>query len=178
MGEDRDIPGTGGLVQSVRRANRGRDRGGAEDEGARGNAEVLDHVGRTGDEAAAGREALGEGAHPQVDPVLGPERLRTQGYFEPAAVTPLWHVKESRAKAFVDFQNDVTTKDIALAHREIYALYEIAQAMGTSLGVPDTMALISAKLTSVRGSRCCPPSTCRSCVRCGARRSAIRSCAS
>jgi hypothetical protein len=33
--------------------------------------------------------------------------------------------------------------DIALAHREIYALYEIAQAMGTSLGVADTMALIS-----------------------------------
>ena len=39
--------------------------------------------------------------------------------------------------------------DIALAHREIYALYEIAQAMGTSLGLADTMALISAKLTSL-----------------------------
>ena len=34
---------------------------------------------------------------------------------EPAAIAPLWHVKESRAKAFVDFQNDVTAKDIALA---------------------------------------------------------------
>ena len=34
-------------------------------------------------------------------------------------------------------------EDIALAHREIYALYEIAQAMGSSLGVADTMALIS-----------------------------------
>src|SRR6185436_15936903 len=34
-------------------------------------------------------------------------------------------------------------QDIALAHREIYALYEIAQAMGSSLGVSDTMALIS-----------------------------------
>src|SRR5262249_31018959 len=31
----------------------------------------------------------------------------------------------------------------------IYALYEIAQAMGTSLGVADTMALISSKLTNV-----------------------------
>ncbi|MGH9408571.1 MAG: diguanylate cyclase, partial [Vicinamibacterales bacterium] len=40
-------------------------------------------------------------------------------------------------------------EDIALAHREIYALYEIAQAMGTSLGVSDTMALISAKLTNL-----------------------------
>ena len=37
--------------------------------------------------------------------------------------------------------------DIALAHREIYALYEIAQAMGTSLGLDDTMKLISSKLT-------------------------------
>jgi diguanylate cyclase (GGDEF)-like protein/putative nucleotidyltransferase with HDIG domain len=39
--------------------------------------------------------------------------------------------------------------DIALAHREIYALYEIAQAMGTSLGVADTMALIAAKLSNL-----------------------------
>jgi diguanylate cyclase (GGDEF)-like protein/putative nucleotidyltransferase with HDIG domain len=39
--------------------------------------------------------------------------------------------------------------DIALAHREIYALYEIAQAMGTSLGVADTMALISSKLSNL-----------------------------
>ncbi len=36
--------------------------------------------------------------------------------------------------------------DIALAHREMYALYEIAQTMGTSLGVSDTMALIASKL--------------------------------
>jgi diguanylate cyclase (GGDEF)-like protein/putative nucleotidyltransferase with HDIG domain len=40
-------------------------------------------------------------------------------------------------------------EDIALAHREIYSLYEIAQAMGTSLGVSDTMALIAAKLTNL-----------------------------
>jgi diguanylate cyclase (GGDEF)-like protein/putative nucleotidyltransferase with HDIG domain len=39
--------------------------------------------------------------------------------------------------------------DIALAHREIYALYEIAQAMGTSLGVADTMALIATKLDNL-----------------------------
>src|SRR5207248_9325971 len=38
-------------------------------------------------------------------------------------------------------------EDIALAHREIYALYQIAQTMGTSLGVADTMAVISSKLT-------------------------------
>jgi diguanylate cyclase (GGDEF)-like protein/putative nucleotidyltransferase with HDIG domain len=40
-------------------------------------------------------------------------------------------------------------ENIAHAHREIYALYEIAQSMGTSLGVADTMALISSKLTKV-----------------------------
>ena len=39
--------------------------------------------------------------------------------------------------------------DIAYAHREIYALYQIAQTMGTSLGVSDTMALIASKLTSL-----------------------------
>lgn len=39
--------------------------------------------------------------------------------------------------------------DIALAHREIYALYEISQAMGKSLGVADTMGLITAKLSNV-----------------------------
>jgi diguanylate cyclase (GGDEF)-like protein len=37
-------------------------------------------------------------------------------------------------------------EDIALAHREIYALYQIAQTMGTGLGVSDTMALIAPKL--------------------------------
>jgi diguanylate cyclase (GGDEF)-like protein len=40
-------------------------------------------------------------------------------------------------------------ENIALAHREIYALYEIAQAMGTSLGISDTMALISSKLSKL-----------------------------
>jgi diguanylate cyclase (GGDEF)-like protein len=39
--------------------------------------------------------------------------------------------------------------EIALAHREIYALYEVAQTMGTSLGVADTMALIASKLTNL-----------------------------
>src|SRR3989442_4701875 len=40
-------------------------------------------------------------------------------------------------------------ENIALAHREIYALYEIAQSMGTSLGVADTMALISTKISKI-----------------------------
>src|SRR3990167_6619052 len=48
-----------------------------------------------------------------------------------------------------DAQKKNVFDDIALAHREIYALYEIAQAMGTSLGVSDTMALITAKLSNL-----------------------------
>jgi diguanylate cyclase (GGDEF)-like protein/putative nucleotidyltransferase with HDIG domain len=46
-------------------------------------------------------------------------------------------------------------QDIALAHREIYALYEIAQAMGSSLGVADTMALIASKLSNIVPFSCC-----------------------
>jgi diguanylate cyclase (GGDEF)-like protein/putative nucleotidyltransferase with HDIG domain len=45
--------------------------------------------------------------------------------------------------------------DIAHAHREIYALYEIAQAMGSRLGISDTMALISAKLSNLVPFSCC-----------------------
>ena len=59
-----------------------------------------------------------------------------------------------RGRPAVGFQPETTKantvfEDIALAHREIYALYEIAQTMGTSLGVADTMALISSKLTNL-----------------------------
>jgi diguanylate cyclase (GGDEF)-like protein/putative nucleotidyltransferase with HDIG domain len=40
-------------------------------------------------------------------------------------------------------------EDIAVAHREIYALYELAQSMGTTLGVSETMGHISSKLSRV-----------------------------
>jgi diguanylate cyclase (GGDEF)-like protein/putative nucleotidyltransferase with HDIG domain len=40
-------------------------------------------------------------------------------------------------------------ENIALAHQEIYALYEIAQTMGTTLGMSDTMGLISSKLAAI-----------------------------
>lgn len=38
--------------------------------------------------------------------------------------TPLWHVPGARGKAFVDFQNDVTDSDIALAAREGFTSIE------------------------------------------------------
>jgi len=37
---------------------------------------------------------------------------------EPAAIKAFWYVKESPRRAWVDLQNDVTTKDIALSHQE------------------------------------------------------------
>jgi diguanylate cyclase (GGDEF)-like protein/putative nucleotidyltransferase with HDIG domain len=40
-------------------------------------------------------------------------------------------------------------ENIAVAHREIYALYQIAQTMGTKLALADTMALISSKLSTL-----------------------------
>ncbi len=40
-------------------------------------------------------------------------------------------------------------ENIAVAHREIYALYQIAQTMGTKLAVADMMALISSKLSTL-----------------------------
>jgi diguanylate cyclase (GGDEF)-like protein len=40
-------------------------------------------------------------------------------------------------------------ENIARAHQEIYSLYEIAQAIGSSLGLADTMSLIAGKLTTL-----------------------------
>jgi methylglutamate dehydrogenase subunit C len=50
---------------------------------------------------------------------------------EPTAVTPLWQVAGSRSKAFVDFQNDVTDSDIALAAREGFTSLEHAKRYTT-----------------------------------------------
>jgi len=57
-----------------------------------------------------------------------------------AASAQATHTDRSKSSVF---------NDIAIAHGEIYALYQIAQTMGTSLGVSDTMALIASKLTSL-----------------------------
>ncbi len=54
-------------------------------------------------------------------------------------ITALWTVDGGRGKAFVDFQNDVTAADIALAHREGYSKVEHLKryttlGMGTDQG--------------------------------------------
>src|SRR5204862_6699976 len=60
----------------------------------------------------------------------------------PAAAPAVGLVSESPARKNV-------FEDIALAHREIYALYEIAQAMGSSLCVADTIAIIYSMLSNI-----------------------------
>jgi diguanylate cyclase (GGDEF)-like protein/putative nucleotidyltransferase with HDIG domain len=49
--------------------------------------------------------------------------------------------------AWTDVEDKGALHDIAGAHREEQTLYEIAQALGSSLGVPDTMALIQEKVS-------------------------------
>jgi len=46
-------------------------------------------------------------------------------------------------------------ENIAHAHQEIYALYDIAQAIGSTLDVADTMSLIAAKLSPLVPFACC-----------------------
>jgi len=80
---------------------------------------------------------------PSLIEELGPEAMGAAS-IEPDVIgggsTAVGLVPAAGANAF---------ENIALAHREIYALYEIAQSMGTSLGVSDTMALISSKLSKI-----------------------------
>jgi len=77
-----------------------------------------------------------------------PTRRLTRVSTQPTAAQPAVGLVSDSVRTNV-FQ------DIALAHREIYALYEIAQALGSSLGVSDTMALISSKLSNIVPFSCC-----------------------
>jgi sarcosine oxidase subunit alpha len=51
---------------------------------------------------------------------------------EAFAVTPLWWVKESTGKAFVDYQNDSAAKDLPLAAQEGYRDIELAKRYTTA----------------------------------------------
>jgi methylglutamate dehydrogenase subunit C len=89
---------------------------------------------------AAGALAAVESGHPVVTMAM------PNAEDEPASVTPLWHVKDSTAKAFVDFQNDVTTRDIALAEQEGFRSVEHLKRY-TTLG----MATDQGKIANVPG---------------------------
>jgi sarcosine oxidase subunit alpha len=60
------------------------------------------------------------------------------------SIEPLWNVDQSTGKAFIDFQNDVTSKDVPLAAREGYKDVEMAKRY-TTLG----MATDQGKLSNV-----------------------------
>ena len=90
--------------------------------------------------AARGAEAaldLGFTAHATPVP---------QARDNPSTVKPFWHVKGSKGPAFVDFQNDVTVKDIALAHQEGFRSVELLKRY-TTLG----MATDQGRNSSVTG---------------------------
>jgi diguanylate cyclase (GGDEF)-like protein len=74
---------------------------------------------------------------------LGPDE------HESAAVPSTPALRAPKAGGLLPAGGGNAFENIALAHREIYALYDIAQSMGTSLGVSDTMALISSKLSKI-----------------------------
>jgi hypothetical protein len=51
---------------------------------------------------------------------------------ETYAIAPLWWVKQSTGKAFIDYQNDVTVKDLPLAAHEGYRDVELAKRYTTT----------------------------------------------
>ena len=59
---------------------------------------------------------------------------------------PLWQVSDTRGKAFVDFQNDVTASDVALSHREGFRAVEHLKRY-TTLG----MATDQGKTANING---------------------------
>jgi heterotetrameric sarcosine oxidase alpha subunit len=88
----------------------------------------------------AGARAADEAGH------TAPSSPLPQADDEPATTTALWHVAGGRGLAFVDFQNDVTTKDIGLASREGYRSVELLKRY-TTLG----MATDQGKTSNVNG---------------------------
>jgi diguanylate cyclase (GGDEF)-like protein/putative nucleotidyltransferase with HDIG domain len=96
--------------------------------------------------------ALAAEAEASQRPVRKLTRVPTQA---PQARPAVGLISDTSASAPPGMARTNVFQDIALAHREIYALYEIAQAMGSSLGVADTMALISSKLSNIVPFSCC-----------------------
>jgi methylglutamate dehydrogenase subunit C len=76
--------------------------------------------------------------------VPNPQQWRADD--EDTGVTPLWCVSESYSKAFVDFQNDVTRADVALAVREGFHSVELLKRY-TTLG----MATDQGKTSNLNG---------------------------
>jgi sarcosine oxidase subunit alpha len=95
--------------------------------------------------AAAGHFTLSEALATGHEAATGQARA-FETSDESAAVTPLWQIPDSLGKAFVDFQNDVTVADIALAAREGFTAVEHLKRY-TTLG----MATDQGKTSNVIG---------------------------
>ncbi|MBR0554778.1 sarcosine oxidase subunit alpha family protein [Ciceribacter sp. L1K23] len=83
---------------------------------AAGLSTIADCLRDGADKGHAAIEALGR----MVGSLPVPE---VEGDYD-VAFAPLWYVPGARDKAFVDFQNDVHTKDLGLAQREAYSHVE------------------------------------------------------
>jgi diguanylate cyclase (GGDEF)-like protein len=80
------------------------------------------------------------------------------GELEPGASSPALDLpggRGLRASALGSAGERSAFENIAHAHQEIYALYEIAQAIGSTLDVADTMSLIAVKLSPLVPFACC-----------------------
>ncbi|MBP7336568.1 sarcosine oxidase subunit alpha family protein [Niveispirillum sp.] len=105
--------------------------------------------------AANGKFALGDAIRDgwscgtQIARALGRPAIAEQSFptsDDPASGRALWHVGERRGKAFVDYQNDVTDKDIDLAVQEGFTSVEHLKRY-TTLG----MATDQGKTSGVNG---------------------------
>ena len=98
--------------------------------------------------AACLAEGAAEGAKAASDTGFSAKSVQVPSVAgtESTAMTPLFHVEAMKTKGFVDFQNDVTAKDIALAHRENYKSVEHLKRY-TTLG----MATDQGKTGNVQG---------------------------
>ncbi|TCK31064.1 N-methylglutamate dehydrogenase subunit C [Ancylobacter aquaticus] len=95
--------------------------------------------------AGAAKGILGLGACLRDGAETGAESARALGFTVPAhevpevadaafALTPFWHVEGSKGAAFVDLQNDVTAKDVGIAHKEGFRSVELLKRY-TTLGM-------------------------------------------
>ncbi|HEY3383037.1 MAG TPA: diguanylate cyclase [Vicinamibacterales bacterium] len=77
------------------------------------------------------------------------------------AMVPSMHIEVdaraavSTSRRLLEHGEKSAFENIARAHQEIYALYDIAQAIGSCLGVADTMALVANKLSALVPFSCC-----------------------
>jgi diguanylate cyclase (GGDEF)-like protein/putative nucleotidyltransferase with HDIG domain len=102
------------------------------------------------------REEAGKALDPAVVdtfigllPQLAVEVQRLENTAAPPAATRSAPLNPHPAPGWAGDTRTTVFENIAHAHREIYALYELAQSLGTSLRVTDTMGLISTKLSTL-----------------------------